>query len=208
MGKHHRAPFKESASSATEVCSIIHTDLCGPIETKSIGGASYMLLFKDDYSPFCVVYFLKSKTEISEYFSKFLSLSENQTGKKVKLLRSDNGTEFVNSEMRKIMERRGIEAQTTVPYRPEQNGELKGNSERSWKQLAPCCLRRTWTNVFGQKQLVQQHIYSTALEQVVSMARHRISCGEAKTSMSKISWLRLALKSGCTLLKKRKEKKI
>lgn len=40
-------------------------------------------------------------------------------------MRTDNGLEFVNSEMKTFMKDKGIEHQTTVPYTPEQNGKAE-----------------------------------------------------------------------------------
>ena len=52
QGKQHRNPFPESKSRSTEICNIIHADLCGPMEISSIGKSRYMFLLKDDFSHF------------------------------------------------------------------------------------------------------------------------------------------------------------
>lgn len=49
-------------------------------------------------------------------------LAERQTGKKLKILRSDNGSEYVNQKMRKILKSAGIRHQTTTRYTPQSNG--------------------------------------------------------------------------------------
>lgn len=51
---------KGQARRATQVLEIVHTDLCGSMET-SLGGSRYFLLFIDDYSKMSWVYFLKNK---------------------------------------------------------------------------------------------------------------------------------------------------
>ena len=61
MGKHARQPFKISKRRTKGVLELIHTDLCGPMETTSIGGSKYFLTFIDDYSRNIFVYFLTSK---------------------------------------------------------------------------------------------------------------------------------------------------
>ena len=40
---------------------LVHSDVCGPIPTVSIGGNKYFVTFVDDYSRYCAVYFLKNK---------------------------------------------------------------------------------------------------------------------------------------------------
>ena len=62
----------------------------------SIGEANYFLMFKDDYSHFRTVYYLKSKNETPDKLKIFLIQVENQFGRKVKELRSDHGTEIKN----------------------------------------------------------------------------------------------------------------
>ncbi|KMQ88723.1 copia protein [Lasius niger] len=48
-----------------------------------------------------------------------------ETGKKINTLQTDNGLEFVNNKMKKIMIDEGIEHQTTVSSTPEQNGKAE-----------------------------------------------------------------------------------
>ena len=58
----------------------------------------YALKFIDDFSRYCWVYFLKHKSEVFGLFKVFKALVENQSGRKLKVLRSDNGGEYVKSE--------------------------------------------------------------------------------------------------------------
>ena len=92
-GKHHRQPFKKKGTRAADVLELVHSDLCGPMETKSLGGSVYFLTFIDDCSRKCFVYFLRSKSEVFECFKDFQAYTETQTGKRLKRLRSDNGFE-------------------------------------------------------------------------------------------------------------------
>ncbi|KAI8433502.1 hypothetical protein MSG28_015534 [Choristoneura fumiferana] len=50
---------------------------------------------------------------------------ENETGNKVKIFRSDNGTEFLNKDVKELFQARGIVHQTSTPYTPEQNGRAE-----------------------------------------------------------------------------------
>lgn len=115
-------PFTHSQNRASNLLEIIHTDICGPVNKDSIGGARYILTFIDDRSRFVFVYFLKNKDETFEKFREFKTMVECQTGKKIKVLRSDNGTEFVNNNFDTYLKQHGIVRQLTVPYTPQQNG--------------------------------------------------------------------------------------
>lgn len=121
-GKLHRLGFGERLEKSTKCGEIIHTDLCGPFQEVSMGGARYFLLFKDDHSHFRSVYFLKQKSEVHDKLKAYVKWAEKQNGHPIKVVRSDNGTEFINSESKQFLDDNGIEHQRTVAYTPEQNG--------------------------------------------------------------------------------------
>lgn len=122
-GKQARFPFPSNPekSVAAKRLDLIHTDLCGPLPVNSLGDKRYILTFLDDHSRKVFVYFLKRKSEVSEHTKNFIKLVETQTGDKVKVLRSDNGTEYVNRDLEGFLKGKGIVHQVTVPYSPQQN---------------------------------------------------------------------------------------
>lgn len=122
QGKLSKKPYKSSTSKSSKVLQLVHSDLCGPMSTHSWSGALYLLTFTDDFSRKTFGYFLKSKSEVFTKFVEFKHLVENQTGEKIKVLRSDNGREYVNKNMCTFLKENGIVHQTTVPYTPQQNG--------------------------------------------------------------------------------------
>lgn len=124
-GKQHRLSFMKSKSRATAPLGLVHADLCGPMENMSLGGSRYFLLFKDDLSAYRCVYFLNQKSQVKNCIEKFINLAERQTGQKMMILRTDNGLEFINKEVKEILENRGIRHQRTVVYTPEQNGRAE-----------------------------------------------------------------------------------
>lgn len=120
--KIHTQPFPVSQNRAQHQLELIHTDVCGPMEKKSIGGASYFVTFIDDMTRRVFVYFIKSKDEVYEKFVVFKNMAESQLGRKIKAIRSDNGREFVNKRFDNLLQENGIVRQLTVPYSPQQNG--------------------------------------------------------------------------------------
>ncbi len=140
-GKQSRSPFPKGAVRAKEVMEIIHSDLCGPNST-SIGGSKYFITFIDDYSRHVAVYFMREKSQALSFFKTYVAAMENLTGKKVKILQTDNGTEYVNKEFNEYLNGKGIQRRLTVPYTPEQNGVAErfnrtlGESARSMLQYA------------------------------------------------------------------------
>ena len=77
---------------------MIHSDVAGPFPHMSMSQAKYVLTFIDGFSKYCCVYFLKHKSEVFGLFKVFKALVENQCGRKLKVLRSNNGGEYVKSE--------------------------------------------------------------------------------------------------------------
>ena len=123
MGKQHRQPFpKKSQHESTQPLEIIHSDVCGPMNVNSVGGSRYFVTFIDDYSRFTSVYFMKNKNEVLDKFKEFVELGENLTEKRVKILRSDNGGEYLSQEFTQYCKGRGIKKDDTIPYTPQQNG--------------------------------------------------------------------------------------
>ena len=62
----------------------------------SLGGYDYYVIFIDDYSRRTWIYFLKTKGEAFSRFKDFKAVVEKQTGRKIQVLRSDNGGEYTN----------------------------------------------------------------------------------------------------------------
>ncbi|KAL0312603.1 UNVERIFIED_CONTAM: Retrovirus-related Pol polyprotein from transposon TNT 1-94 [Sesamum radiatum] len=123
QGKQHKRPFPSGTSwRAKAVLELIHTDVCGPMRTPSHEQNRYFILFIDDYSRMTWVYFMREKSEVFKIFKKFKNLVEKQSGQRIKVLRSDRGKEYNNSEFDKFCEEEGIDHQTTVSYNPQQNG--------------------------------------------------------------------------------------
>ncbi|KAL0286083.1 UNVERIFIED_CONTAM: Retrovirus-related Pol polyprotein from transposon TNT 1-94 [Sesamum angustifolium] len=123
QGKQHKKPFPSRTPwRAKAVLELIHTDVYGPMRTPSHEQNRYFILFIDDYSRMTWVYFMREKSEVFKVFKKFKNLVEKQSGLSIKVLRSDRGKEYNNSEFDKFCEEEGIEHQTTVSYNPQQNG--------------------------------------------------------------------------------------
>jgi hypothetical protein len=125
-GKHQRTSFpKDEATMASKLLELMHSNVCGPMKTTSCGGARYFVTFIDDFSRKTHVYLLKGKGEVFEKFKAYKALVNNQTGMKIKTLRSDNGGEFVSKKFDNFLHECGIQRQTSAPYTPQQNGVAK-----------------------------------------------------------------------------------
>nr|GEV94232.1 hypothetical protein [Tanacetum cinerariifolium] len=122
-GKQHRASCKtKPVSSVTQSFFRLYMDLFGPTFVKSLSKKCYCLVITDDYSRFTWVFFLATKDETSSILKTFVTGLENQLSLKVKVIGSDNETEFKNSDHNQFCEIKGIRREFSVPRTPQQNG--------------------------------------------------------------------------------------
>jgi transposase InsO family protein len=84
----------------------------------SIGGSKYCLFILADYSCFTWVFYLQEKFQNQETLKKFLRWAQNEFGLRIKKIRSDNGTEFKNSQIEGFLEKEGIKHEFSSPYTP------------------------------------------------------------------------------------------
>lgn len=120
-GKMHRLSFGKRQNRPTKVGELIHADVCGPMPEKSLGGSKYYVVFKDDFSKYRRVYFLKQKSEVKDKLSQFISEVKTR-GHCIKELLTDGGGEFNNSDVHKVVCELGLNHRNSMPYTPEQNG--------------------------------------------------------------------------------------
>jgi hypothetical protein len=94
---------------------MLHIDLFDPIIYISIDGNKYDLVIIDDYSRFTWVFFLQDKCETQEVLKKFLNRAQNEFDAKVKRIRSDNGTEFKNTQVEDYLDEEDIKHEFSAP---------------------------------------------------------------------------------------------
>jgi hypothetical protein len=94
LGRQKRLAFPVSISHSLAKFDLIHCDIWGPLSTLSINGCSYFLTIVDDYSRFTWIHLLQSKSQASLFIQNFFNLVETQFQSQIKVLRSDNGSEF------------------------------------------------------------------------------------------------------------------
>jgi len=118
LSKHKRDSFPSSTSRAKEPLALVHTDICGPMQTLSIGGSFYFLTFIDDFSRKIWVYFLKNKSDTFSRFLEFKAEAEKQSGKLLKVLILDRGGEYTSNEFKTFCRQQGIIMKYTTKYTP------------------------------------------------------------------------------------------
>jgi transposase InsO family protein len=125
VGVHH--PHKNIMTTDRPL-ELLHMDLFGPIAYISIGGSKYCLVIVDNYSQFTWVFFLQEKSQTQETLKRFLRQAQNEFGLRIKKIRSDNGTEFKNSQIEGFLEEEDIKHEFSSRYTPQQNGVVEGKN--------------------------------------------------------------------------------
>ena len=101
---------------------IVHSDVWGPAPVCGMHGFLYYIVFIDDCTRMSWIYFLKHKSEVFEVFVNFYHMICTQFQTQLRILRIDNGREYVNTEIHKFFASKGIIHQTSCPDTPQQNG--------------------------------------------------------------------------------------
>ncbi|GJR15633.1 retrovirus-related pol polyprotein from transposon TNT 1-94 [Tanacetum coccineum] len=174
LGKSTRVSFGRGQHTTEGVIDYVHADLWGPSRVESMSGCRYFLSIVDDYSRRVWVHFLRHKNEAFSKFKEWKQLVENQTGRKLKKLRTDNGLEFCNQEFNNLCKESGIARHLTVAGTPQQNG-LAERMNRTLLNKVRCLLIQSglpdsfWAEATVTAAYLINRSPSTALEKKTPM---------------------------------------
>ncbi|KAK9043135.1 hypothetical protein V6N11_071485 [Hibiscus sabdariffa] len=117
-----KAPFSGKGERASDLLGLIHSDVCGPMNTQARGGYQYFITFTDDFSRYGYIYLMRHKSKALEKFKEFKNEVQNKHGKSIKALRSDRGGEYFSQDFDELLKECGIVSQLTPPGTPQWNG--------------------------------------------------------------------------------------
>ncbi|KAM9916721.1 hypothetical protein OXX59_009799, partial [Metschnikowia pulcherrima] len=120
-----RPKQSDGLTEVTQSFEILHVDLSGPFETpRAYDNTRYFLTIVDRYSRYVAAIPLKYKTEAATELVKFMrqSFTNLKSSHYPRQIRSDNGSEFVNDNVRNFLDYWGIEARYTQSHSSHQNG--------------------------------------------------------------------------------------
>ena len=78
------------------------------METPSVEGYRYFITFTDDFSRYTHLGLCKSKDDALGIFKSWLARVEKETGKSLKVFRSDRGGEFTSGAFKAFLDEKGI----------------------------------------------------------------------------------------------------
>ena len=129
LGKMTKSPFTGKGERASDLLGLIHSDVCGPMNTQGRGGFYYFITFTDDFSRYRYVYLMRHKSEALEKFREFKNEVQNQSGKTIKTLRSDRGGEYLSLEFDNLLKECEIVSQLTPLGMPQWNEVSKRRTQ-------------------------------------------------------------------------------
>jgi hypothetical protein len=120
-GKHNQVRFSFRATRAKGLLELIQIYVFGPVPVPSLGKSVYYVSFIDGLSRSTWIYFLQNKFEAFGKLQEFKVLVENQTEKKIKVSRIDNGRDFYGKEFEEFCKKCSITRHKDNPYTPQEN---------------------------------------------------------------------------------------
>lgn len=123
--KQVRNSFPTSSIQTSACFELVHMDVWGAYKVPTFDGNRFFLTMGDDFSRMTWVYLLKLKFDACVVIKQFIVYVKTQFGRFVKVIRSDNGTEFVNSVCKELFNNFGIIHQKSCAYTPQQNGVVE-----------------------------------------------------------------------------------
>lgn len=121
--KQTKEEFISSNNKVAECFSLIHCDLWGAYRVPASCGAVYFLTIVDDYSRALWIYLLIRKDEVACALKNFIVMVKRKFEKDMKVVRSDNGTEFMC--LKDYFAEQGILHQTSCVGTPQQNRHVE-----------------------------------------------------------------------------------
>lgn len=137
--KFTRLPFPKSSSKTTKFFELLHVDVWGKYKTPTHNNHHYFLTTVDDYSRATWTILMHNKGETSQKLKEFIKEAINQFNVSLKTIRSDNGTEFLNTELKIFLKDLGIKHQLSCPYTPQQNSVVE-RKHRHIIDIARCLM--------------------------------------------------------------------
>ncbi|CAI7748120.1 unnamed protein product [Closterium sp. NIES-53] len=140
--KFTKFPFSSGTGPAKAPLALEHMDVVGPTRAPSLSGSRYFLTIVDDHT------------------------RAVESGHKVKVIRTDNGGEFIGADFEVVLKKKGIQHQLTVPYNPQQNGVAE-RFNRTLQEGARTLLGRAglpdpfWVTALRQVALVKNRVLAT-----------------------------------------------
>jgi hypothetical protein len=156
---------------------LLHMDTIGPSWVRSMGGKWYVLVIVDDYFHYSWIFFLESKYEVFEYFWSLALRLTNEHPNCLKVICSDNGTEFRNASFDQFYLEHGVDQQFSAPRVPQQNGVVEQKNDTLVKMARTMLdeyktTRRFWADAISTAFYISNRIFLRSILNLTPFELH------------------------------------
>ncbi|KAF7841438.1 Retrovirus-related Pol polyprotein from transposon TNT 1-94 [Senna tora] len=140
-----------------------------PFSKPSLSGAQYFLTIVDDKSRSVWIYMMQNKSQTTNLLSNFILYVKTQFNVDVKVIRTDNGSEFLSHATQNLFKEKGIVHQKSCVYTPQQNGVVE-RKHRHVVQVARALLFHAGlsTKFWGEEVLTAAYLINRTPSFVLS----------------------------------------
>lgn len=135
FAKQTHNPFLANSHIPSTSLSLIHNDVWGPSRIETHTKAKWFLSFIDNHTQLTWISLMKVKSKVCTIFKNFHTFVQTQFQTSIKILCSDNETEYLNSDLCTFLTENGIHHQTSCVYSPQQNRVARGKIDTYSKLL-------------------------------------------------------------------------
>ncbi|RDX68217.1 hypothetical protein CR513_52817, partial [Mucuna pruriens] len=114
ISKQTKSSFESNIPATKALLKVIYSNVCGLMESISLGGNHYFIFFVDNFSRKLWVYLIKRKGEAFEVFKRFKAMVEKQCGWSIKILRIDGSGEYTSHDFHSYCDKEGIIHEVTL----------------------------------------------------------------------------------------------
>jgi len=146
----------------TKRLQLVHSDLGGPMSEPSRGGALYFCTFTNDFSRWTDVVFLHKKRDPLVEYWEWLKKAQLQIESKIKVLRSENGGEYVSIAIKALHDENSTTHETTVPDPPQHHGVAERLNRVLGETARTMMRHKTWIRICGRMPSSRRFTSKTA----------------------------------------------
>ena len=130
---------------------LIHSDMCGPMPERSLGGTRYFITFINDYTHKVWAYSIKSKDKVLETFARWTTEGEHRSDHKVKTFLPNNGGEYTSKSLRQVpIQKRNPESMKHSLHPDAEWCSRTNEPDNSRKSDDNAPTRRTQAGILGE----------------------------------------------------------
>jgi len=138
----------------------------GPFKVESMGCKKYMISLIDDFTRYAEVNLLFKKSDASRVLQTFCEKINTQTKRYPRSFRTDQGGEYIHTELTDYIESKGIQHLITAAYSPESNGVAERYNQTLTNMVRPSLdnvLASLWAEAFNWACYVKNRLPYSAL---------------------------------------------